>query len=551
MSASISIQFLNGPRTTEKIRLDQLPVHFGRTTESTVVLDWDGLISGKHFEILEDEGFFFLRDSGSRNGTKVNSVPVVRQRLYDGDFVEVGSTKLQVLISANSPIPTPHRSPDRSDSGKTPSDSVDPPKWLNPILSSSIEFVGVESTPHSSPLGDSLRDGRLKETSVSEPFDRQEPQLPDEVLPSEKGELQPAAIIEQVRLRVEDDSIGSATLGGPKKLYWLAPGQAMTFGRSLRCDCCIESDPYLSSIHFKLSCDTEHCMVEDMSSSSGTWLNGVQVAEAELFHGDRLVAGKIEFRVEVEGNRGPILRPGKSEAFKRKVVAPLEVQLNPGQSLDLTRQKCASGLTTIKGFDSELLSMDVFAELIRPLGTLFLLIDLSRCSLPFPEGIDPQSGQLFQWLPSQLAASSPQLVSLDELPDWQAYVNDGIGNDALVILQSALQKSDLLDLLRKCLGGNPSGSKPFRGILGFCWPSVMAAALENQPSDFPEQLFSGVSMVTSETQNGKSYQVFSKEPERMDTVLSILDRRKVQYSINREQNLQEPIDKDRSKPDSR
>jgi pSer/pThr/pTyr-binding forkhead associated (FHA) protein len=54
-------------------------------------------MSGRHCELVLENGLVLVRDLGSRNGTLVNGVPIrTVHRLEDGDVILVGDTELRV-----------------------------------------------------------------------------------------------------------------------------------------------------------------------------------------------------------------------------------------------------------------------------------------------------------------------------------------------------------------------------------------------------------------------------------------------------------------------
>ncbi|HEX9621587.1 MAG TPA: sigma 54-interacting transcriptional regulator [Polyangiaceae bacterium] len=63
----------------------------------------DPLVSGAHAYIERDLDRYWLEDSGSRNGTRVNGATVRRRLLEDGDLIEVGRTLL--LFRSNVRVP--------------------------------------------------------------------------------------------------------------------------------------------------------------------------------------------------------------------------------------------------------------------------------------------------------------------------------------------------------------------------------------------------------------------------------------------------------------
>ena len=66
----------------------------GSDTTVSMVLN-DKFMSGKHAEIVAENGLWILRDSGSTNGTYVNNRRVDRHELVDNDFIKFGSAMMK------------------------------------------------------------------------------------------------------------------------------------------------------------------------------------------------------------------------------------------------------------------------------------------------------------------------------------------------------------------------------------------------------------------------------------------------------------------------
>lgn len=79
----------------------------GRTTvgrrEGEILID-DPSVSGRHFQIEERGGQFFLHDLGSSNGTFLNDRAVRQAPLQSGDRIQAGSTVF--TFSVRHTIPT-------------------------------------------------------------------------------------------------------------------------------------------------------------------------------------------------------------------------------------------------------------------------------------------------------------------------------------------------------------------------------------------------------------------------------------------------------------
>lgn len=96
------LEIISGPNTGQKI-ITQAgeSVTIGRTKKAQVELE-DTFMSGEHFAIECMGGACGVRDLKSRNGTKVNGVPVKVEVLKDGDKISAGQTDFIVRIDADS-----------------------------------------------------------------------------------------------------------------------------------------------------------------------------------------------------------------------------------------------------------------------------------------------------------------------------------------------------------------------------------------------------------------------------------------------------------------
>lgn len=67
----------------------------------------------------------------------------------------------------------------------------------------------------------------------------------------------------------------------------------VTVGRSSDCRLTLDDDPYVSLHHLRIARHGRHCLLEDLQSTNGTFLNGRRVDEpARLAPGDRIALGE-------------------------------------------------------------------------------------------------------------------------------------------------------------------------------------------------------------------------------------------------------------------
>jgi len=74
-------------------------------------------------------------------------------------------------------------------------------------------------------------------------------------------------------------------------------GEPCRVGRGARASHAIPEDPYLSSLHFELTWDGRHCLLRDLKSANGTFLDGERISEAGLVDGQEIRAGQSRFVV--------------------------------------------------------------------------------------------------------------------------------------------------------------------------------------------------------------------------------------------------------------
>jgi hypothetical protein len=93
VSARIEVSYQDGGRKTFEIC--QVRTTVGRAEDNSLVIH-DPDVSSHHAEILISGGTFILRDLASANGTLLNGEEIREARLYLGDDIVLGSTKLTI-----------------------------------------------------------------------------------------------------------------------------------------------------------------------------------------------------------------------------------------------------------------------------------------------------------------------------------------------------------------------------------------------------------------------------------------------------------------------
>ena len=73
--------------------LDQLPSVIGRSESADIQLD-DRWVSRQHCRVDVQEGVVVVRDLESRHGTLVNNKPITESKLFPGDTLCIGLSRL-------------------------------------------------------------------------------------------------------------------------------------------------------------------------------------------------------------------------------------------------------------------------------------------------------------------------------------------------------------------------------------------------------------------------------------------------------------------------
>ena len=92
-TTSASLVVRNGPQAGVALTIDSDLTRLGRATDCEISLD-DITVSRRHAEILRNGDEYRVRDSGSLNGTYVNSERIDEAALHQGDELQVGKFRM-------------------------------------------------------------------------------------------------------------------------------------------------------------------------------------------------------------------------------------------------------------------------------------------------------------------------------------------------------------------------------------------------------------------------------------------------------------------------
>ncbi len=298
-------------------------------------------------------------------------------------------------------------------------------------------------------------------------------------------------------MRVILEIISGSTAGRKVRL---AADQELRVGRTDWADLAVPQDRLMSGVHFALQADPSGCYLTDLGSSNGTQVNGQPVsARTRLRDGDGILAGETQFAVRIEqdarsaaGDRGldstplPALTP-RGAGDRAVAVRNVRFSVEP----------CSTGLVLCRGNATQLPPQDL-ASLLAGQLPLYWIVDLRKLGLPPPATRDAPS-YLFSWLPPEAAvAVSPRILVAAETDEWPALVAQGWGSDAMVGLFSRQSRAELVAHLQDAARVKSKKGEASSGMLGFCWPSVMAMLLAYAQPALVQRLLAGIEAVLVE-----------------------------------------------------
>jgi hypothetical protein len=316
-------------------------------------------------------------------------------------------------------------------------------------------------------------------------------------------------------MRVILEVISGSTAG---RKVCLTADQELRVGRTEWADFAVPHDSRMSGVHFALQSDISGCYLTDLGSSNGTLVNGQPVSARTLLGaGDEILAGETRFAVHVEQELGvPPGGVGAAEARGQPgSVRPSSVGGSapvPLRHVRFSTETCSSGLTLCRGTVEQLPPQDLAGLIARQI-SLYLIVDFRKLGMPPPSGAG-QGSYLFSWLPTEAAAAvSPRIVAAGEMNEWPAVLADGWGSDAVVCLFSRQNKAELAAHLQDAARVKGKKGDASSGMLGFCWPSVMAMLLAYAQPGLVRRVLAGIEAVLVELPDlPDTWQVYGESP---------------------------------------
>jgi pSer/pThr/pTyr-binding forkhead associated (FHA) protein len=284
-------------------------------------------------------------------------------------------------------------------------------------------------------------------------------------------------------------------------------GQKLTIGRTDAADYAVVEDSFISSRHFELTCRLDGVgFLRDLQSRNGTYVNGQQVHETQLFHGDVVRAGGCEFRVEMKGviaeeDNDRVNSRSSPSAHPESSVRPTAIRDEPpaptrpmptthaaDQSpIFVQTNRLPSGAAHFTPIQDAPLPM----ELLRQLSNLTQLSAI--LSPPVSDyRLQTFSQPLLNWLPRHVSTRiSPVILHNSDEFDVLALIEQYWGQDRVVCVLSAAHPDTVVRQLTTTARGQtrPSGIPDTQLIIADWRPSQLMPRLVQSPEIFCKPLF--------------------------------------------------------------
>ncbi len=126
----------------------------------------------------------------------------------------------------------------------------------------------------------------------------------------------------------------------------IVQGQNLTFGRTHLADIPFFDDGKMSTRHFSIGVDNDDCMVTDLNSTNGTFLNGAKIQSSIISPGDQVAAGLTKFKIFIHRLENKPLHPGGRIPNVDPIPVPKADKLEP------IEKKTATDIPEVQGSDS-------------------------------------------------------------------------------------------------------------------------------------------------------------------------------------------------------
>jgi hypothetical protein len=289
-----------------------------------------------------------------------------------------------------------------------------------------------------------------------------------------------------MRFRVVIQISGGAQDGHRRALK---SNQSLVIGRTGDADWECPSDPQMSARHFEIRTENGVCRLRDLGSTAGTLVDNQPTDQCVLKAESVIQAGNTRFRCSVQGGDTEAAEQIAESIESHRSMLGVE---QPRQPIAVALETCFSQSIRATQADGEETPLTVLHRLAN-VTNVFTVVDFHRFPDDAVSGLDASAALLLMNLDPTVAAElSPSLSEIKDAKQIEALIRAGWEMDALMFLFSAADQPTIRSHFQKITTVAPQYGE---AIAGYCWPSILAAALMHGKPDQAVELFGPIEAI--------------------------------------------------------
>lgn len=315
---------------------------------------------------------------------------------------------------------------------------------------------------------------------------------------------------------------------------WVESGKKLEVGRTEYADFVFPNDSQMSGRHFALECTGNACVIRDLRSSNGTFVNNQQIESTALHEGDEILAGQTVFTVRFEKVLpvAPTITPtatgigdaeeptlhsalmqqkAAEDAGSAAVAAPRrppDAPITPGVISRAAEEQAgapspAGPPAIVKPMLKEPLEWPIDVRNFRPEPGNYAYAVIDAAAVPDLMGHARALGMdlrcLFPDAPEALARVAPHVVHIGSKSNFFHHWADGLGSNAGILLESPDRLEAMFDHCRRVfLSSTQEGQTRF---FRFYDPRVLRPYLPTCTLDELTKFFGATHAILVEDEN--------------------------------------------------
>lgn len=204
------------------------------------------------------------------------------------------------------------------------------------------------------------------------------------------------------------------------------PGRPVVVGRNPQCDVVLP-DPQVSWFHLRMTPAADHCVVEDLDSTNGTWVDGRRIDRHALRDGETVSIGPYRMQWR-PGRTAPSPREASEHTLSEQPVAVVPAAMTAGP--DSGRSKRRTAISPLLGQMRDYRAEDIRGDLSAGLTVAAMLVPQGM-AYAMLAGLPPMTGLYASMLPMVIYALLGTSRQVSVGPDALGSILVAIGVGAL------------------------------------------------------------------------------------------------------------------------